>query len=238
MEDKPLILITGASKGIGEKIATLFAEDNYIVVAISRNIKSSSFYNFYAKHKENLICYEADISKEKDIKSIMNNIAKINESIDILVNNAGICIVKPFYMITGKEWNEIIKTNLTSLFLFTKYALPLMQKRENIKKHIFNILSIASERAFRNWSAYCASKFGALGFSECIRQELTDFNIKITSILPGATDTELWNKVPGNWDRKKMLNPNIIAQVIKETYEKPKEASIEKIIILPEAGEL
>jgi len=238
MQDKPLILITGASKGIGEKIATLFAEDNYIVVAISRNIKASAFYKTYAKHKENLICYEADISKEKDIKIIMNNIAKINESIDILINNAGTCVVKPFYKLTAKEWNGVIKTNLTSIFLFTKYALPLMQKRNEIKKHIFNILSIASERAFKNWSAYCASKFGALGFSECIRKELIDFNIKMTTILPGATDTELWNKVPGNWDRRKMLDPNIIAQIIKETYEKPKEANIDKIIIMPEAGEL
>ena len=236
MRMKGVVLVTGASRGVGERVALKFADDNYKIIAVSRKITISDFHKDVASKKRNIVCYDADITNEKDVIRLIGKIAEKNESIDVLVNNAGIALVKPFYETTLAEWNEVMTINLTAVFLCTKYAFPLMKKNPRIKKHIFNMLSIASETGFSDWSAYCAAKFGALGFTESIRQELSEHGIKITGIVSGATNTTLWNNLPGRWDKSKMLDPQTVADTIKEIYDKPDDSVVEKIIIMPKGG--
>lgn len=236
MNQKGVILITGASRGVGEKVARTFADDNFDVVAVSRHITTSAFFQSLKAGASSISCHDVDVTCEKDVKELIHIIEKEHEHLDILVNNAGGALVKPFYEYSLAEWNEAIALNLTSMFLCTKYALPLMKRNVHIKKHIFNMLSIASETAFPEWSSYCAAKFGALGFTESIRKELSLLNIRVTGIVSGATDTALWDSIPGTWNKKLMLDPQCIADVIKEVYHKPEETVVEKIVIMPKSG--
>jgi 3-oxoacyl-[acyl-carrier protein] reductase len=236
MGDKGIVLITGASRGVGEKIALTFADTHFKVIAVSRNITRSAFYQSIAQRNKDITCYDADVTREEDVRNLMDKVALEYTSIDILVNNAGIAMVKPFHEITLKEWKQVLDINLTAVFLCIKYAFPLMKKEPLRKKHIFNMLSIASQAGFPGWSAYCAAKFGALGFTEAIRQELKEYRIRITGIISGATNTTLWDNLPGTWDKSQMLEPQTVADTIKEIYDKPDDAVIEKIVLMPKGG--
>jgi len=236
MGDKGIVLVTGASRGVGEKIALTFADAHFKVIAVSRNITRSAFYQSSAERSKDIMCYDADVTREADVRKLMDKIAEENTSIDILVNNAGIARVKPFNEITLEEWKEVLDINLTAVFLCIKYAFPLMKKEPQRKKHIFNMLSIASQAGFPGWSAYCAAKFGTLGFTEAIRQELKEYRIRITGIISGATNTTLWDNLPGTWDKRQMLEPQTVADTVKEIYDKPDDAVIEKIVLMPRGG--
>jgi NAD(P)-dependent dehydrogenase (short-subunit alcohol dehydrogenase family) len=236
MKEKGFVLITGGGGGMGEKIALKFLEDNFRVLAVSRNISTSYLSQSIAFSRSGISFFEADVSNENDVIRLMEHVAAITEGIDVLVNGTGLTVVKSFHETTMNEWNDVMGANLTALFICTKYALPLMKKSTGRKKHVFNILSIAAERSFPGWSVYCAAKAGALGFTEAIRSELLEHGIRLTAILPGATNTSLWDTVPGTWNRQVMLDPQVIADTIKDIYDMPDEAVLEKVILMPKSG--
>jgi NAD(P)-dependent dehydrogenase (short-subunit alcohol dehydrogenase family) len=238
MKRRNNILITGASRGVGEKIAITFAEAGYTVCAVARNMTEAPLSRSALADTKQIRCYNADVTQECDVIRLMGMIAEEFESIEVLVNNAGSAIIKPFFEITLAEWNQVIDSNLTAAFLCTKHAFPLMKKNPDRKKHIFMMLSIASESGFPGWSAYCSAKFGALGFTEALRQELMEHTIKITGIISGAIRTTLWDNLPGDWDKSKMLDPQIIANTILEIYHKPGDVSVEKVVLMPPGGVL
>src|SRR4030042_2554994 len=221
---------------MGEKIALKFLEDNFGVLAVSRNISTSLLSQSIVPARCGISFYGADVSQEEDVIRLMEHIAAMTDSVDVVVNGTGLTVVKPFHELTINEWNDVIGANLTALFLCMKHALPFMKKNMWRKKHIFNILSIAAERSFPGWSVYCAAKAGALGFTEAIRPELLEHGIRLTAILPGATNTSLWDVLPGTRTRHVMLDPQVIADTIKDIYDTPNEAVLEKVIIMPKSG--
>ncbi len=139
----------------------------------------------------------------------------------------------PVSKLPSEVWTDVIATNLTGLFLVTKAALPLM-KRGGI---VVNNLSIAAKQVFPGSSAYNASKHGALGFNNTLREELRTKGIRVIAMLPGATDTAIWNTLWPDAPRKKMLPPTAIAQALISAIMQ-KEGTIEEISILPSAGAL
>ncbi len=105
--------------------------------------------------------------------------------------------------------------------------------------HIFNIGSNASKIGFPNWSAYCASKFGLLGFSNSIREELRERGIKVSAILPGPTNTPLWSSLgKKKWDKSKMMEPKSVAEMIVHVYNQPQDVQTEEVYIIPSSGGL
>ena len=137
------------------------------------------------------------------------------ERLDILVNNAGIVYFKSIMDTTEEEWNNTIDTNLKGVFLFTKEVLPYMI--ENKSGVIVNVSSGAGKSGFPNLSAYCASKFGVIGFTESIAKEVADNNVKVMAICPGGVDTKMIDDIVDNGytlSNRNLMKPEQVAMKI------------------------
>jgi NAD(P)-dependent dehydrogenase (short-subunit alcohol dehydrogenase family) len=155
--------------------------------------------------------------------------------LDILINNAGTAHPNfPAANLPLESWREVIETNLTGMFLVTQAALPLMRSGSAI----VNNLSIAAKRVFPGSSAYNASKHGALGFTNSLREELRAKKIRVIALLAGATDTGIWDALWPEAPRGKMMSPETVAKALVNALNLPPESTLEELTILPRAGTL
>ncbi len=163
-------LVTGASKGIDFAIARSFAEEGCGVMLCARTEQS---LRDVAKTLQSLGSpidfLAADVSVPADVDRLVESTLKQFGRIDILVNNAGIGIFKGVDQISDEEWNQTLAINLTGPFYLMRACLPLMKKQRS--GHIINISSLAGQNPFAGGSAYCASKFGLNGLTECVMLE-------------------------------------------------------------------
>ena len=183
-------IVTGSARGIGRAIVIALAKEGCNIVVNSRTKKE---VDATAKEIEELgagvLPVVADVSNEKDIERMVEAAMKKFGRIDILVNNAGVAVYKDFTK-TGKEdWDNIIDINLKGIFLCTKAVLPIMQKRQYGR--IINISSGAGKTGIAGLAVYCASKFGVIGFTEALADELPD-DIKVYAVCPGGVDTKMY----------------------------------------------
>src|SRR5207245_10792670 len=131
-----------------------------------------------------------------------------------------------------EDWKDVIDTNLTGTFLVTRAALPLMKRGGTI----VNNLSIAAKRVFAGSSAYNASKHGALGLTNTLREELRPKGIRVIGLLPGATDTDIWKTLWQHAPRHKMLSPATVAESVLNAIIPAENATVETPVILPHTG--
>jgi NAD(P)-dependent dehydrogenase (short-subunit alcohol dehydrogenase family) len=156
-------------------------------------------------------------------------------SIDVLVNNAGVAhALAPVDQLSVATWKQVIDTNLTGMFLVTHAALALMRSGSTI----VNNLSVAAMRVFAGMSAYNASKFGGLGFTNALREDLRNRGIRVLALLPGATDTGIWSQFWSDAPREKMISPQTVAEAVLHAVSAPANATIEEIRIGPTGGAL
>jgi NAD(P)-dependent dehydrogenase (short-subunit alcohol dehydrogenase family) len=203
-------VITGASSGIGYATAKLFSERGYRVYGISRRSE-----------------LRADVRNYEEIKGAIERVVEKEGGLDILVVNAGIARVGYVEEFEISDWLEVINTNLNGAFYTVKAALPHIREGG----HIVFVGSIASKRAFPGWAAYCASKWGLLGFAKSLGEELKG-KIRVSTVLPGAVDTPLWEGIGG--DRSRMLKAEDVAKVILNIVES--DGWIREVEILPKGG--
>lgn len=213
-----VVFITGGTSGIGFAIGEAFEIRGYRVYVCGRR-EGFERFNYL----------RADVSKYEEIKGIVEYIVGKEGGIDVLVVNAGIGRVGYVEEFPIEEWEEVINTNLNGAFYTVKAALPYIREGGNI---IF-IGSVASKEAFAGWSAYCASKFGLLGFARSLADELRG-KIKVSFVMPGAVDTDIWNSVGYKPPKEAMLKPEDVARVVLEIVENP--GWIREIEILPKGG--
>jgi NADP-dependent 3-hydroxy acid dehydrogenase YdfG len=230
-----IALITGGTRGIGYAIAHAMVTHGMKVIITGRSAKSlSSAKKNLGKNARAVLL---DVRNEKQVIAGLKKFKSAADSIDILINNAGTVLpIKPLESVSLKEWNTVIETNLTGMFLTTKYSLPLMRDGSVI----VNVLSIAAKTAFSNSEAYCASKFGGLGFTESLRMSLRaeKRDIRVVALLPGAIETELWDTLWPDAPRERMLLPETVAQVVMDLLQLPQGATVENIHVGPAGGEL
>lgn len=228
-----VVVITGAGRGIGREIALGFANEGAIVAICARTQEGiKAVEKEIGERGGRVLASLCDVGNEREVEGFINRVSEISGRIDVLVNNAGVAFLAPVAELDSSRWEETIRINLTGVFLVTKYALRFMGEGS----HIFNIASNAARTGFPNWSAYCASKFGLLGFTDSIREELRGKGIKVTAIIPGPTDTPLWDGIPGSWDRRRMIKPHDVAKMVLAAYKQPKETLTEEVVILPLGG--
>jgi NAD(P)-dependent dehydrogenase (short-subunit alcohol dehydrogenase family) len=226
-------LITGASQGIGLAIARALAAEGCDLVNTARN------RNSLAKARKKLgpraLPFACDVRDPVSVQNLMTAVAHRFHRIDILINNAGIAHPSmPAAELPIDSWRDVIDTNLTGMFLIVRAALPLMKSGAVI----VNNLSIAARRVFAGSSAYNASKHGALGFTNTLREELREKGIRVIALLPGATDTAIWNTLWPYAPRQKMMQPETVAQALVNTLVLPPESTVEELVIMPSAGTL
>ena len=177
---KPIAIITGASRGLGEKLSVKLS-DKYFIYLISRNkenlLKAKSLI---LKKNNQCEIIESDISDENSINTIYSKIQDKN-NIELLINNAGIATFANITDLTIKDWDKQLNTNLRGSFLMTKMVVDDLKFKKS--GQIVFINSVAGLNPYKNSTAYVASKHGLRGFASSLREELRTYNIKVLSVL-------------------------------------------------------
>jgi NAD(P)-dependent dehydrogenase (short-subunit alcohol dehydrogenase family) len=192
---KRTVLITGATRGIGLAAAAEFLNQGDRVVISCRHKKhlqeATGYLQTFGK-KENILALVADVQKTRHVKKIVNQCLKWSHRIDILINNAGVAAYKRIEETTDKEWDRIMDTNLKGTFLFLRQVIPIMKSQGT--GIIINVSSGLGIEGAANFSAYCASKFGVIGLTKALAEEIPHPGIRVYALLPGAVDTNLLNR--------------------------------------------
>lgn len=229
-------LITGATRGIGLAIARALAIENCNLILTGRDQSAlRRIGRELAAQKIKILAYPCDIRDPQSVGGLFRAVRRRFKRLDILVNNAG--IAHPSLAVNKTPlsvWKDVLDTNLTGMFLITQAALPFMKSGGTV----VNNLSIAATRAFAESAAYVASKHGALGFTKVLREELRPKRIRVIALLPGATNTAIWNTLWPSAPRKKMMSSASVAQAVVNAIMLPPNATIENLEILPTAGML
>jgi len=189
------VLITGSTRGIGLAVAAEFlnAGDRVVIFCRhKRHLKEATTHLLNFGGKENILGMVGDVRNSKHAAKIVARALKRFQRIDLLINNAGTAVYKPLEETTEKEWDLIMGTNLKGTFLFIRQVLPVMKQQG--KGIIINVASGLGIEGAANFSAYCASKFGVVGMTKALTEEITNPEIKIYTVLPGAIDTGLLKK--------------------------------------------
>jgi 3-oxoacyl-[acyl-carrier protein] reductase len=226
-------LITGASRGIGRAIAEKLAAPDVTLFLHGRDtIALGQTAKTVKSHCPRIVSLVHDLATAKGVSSLVSEIG--DDPLDVLVNNAGIAVVKPFREITLTEWEQTLGVNITAPFLLIQRLAGRMPPGSSI----VNVLSIAAKTGFRNWSAYCMSKFALEGFSQSVREELRDRKIRVINIYPAATDTDIWNNVAGDWPRDKMIAADEVASAVAYALSRPADVALENISLSNLTGNL
>lgn len=230
-------VITGSTKGIGKAIVDLLVSKGINVAICSRSIddvneciKSLTESNPGVR----IIGQAADMRQKSEVASFAKFVLSEFEAIDILVNNAGVFLPGELTQEEDGALEQMIETNLYSAYHLSRAIVPNMI--ENGHGHIFNMCSIASKIAYPNGGSYSISKFALLGFSKVLREELKTKNIKVTSIMPGATWSASWAGV--DLPESRLMQADDIAKIVWTALEMSPSAVIEDITLRPQLGDL
>lgn len=208
-----LIIITGASKGIGfEAVRQFSTQPEALIIAISRDITSLKTF-VKNSNIHSVLPLKADVTKMTDIKKIHALVKTLNIPLDILIHNAGQIVNKAFEKISEKELKAVYATNVFGPFLLTQSLIPLFNKKQ--RAHIVNIGSMGGFQGstkFAGLSAYSSSKTALSGLTECLAEELKSKNISVNCLALGAVQTEMLSKAfPGY---KAPMKPKQMAEFV------------------------
>ncbi len=192
LSDK-IVLITGGSRGIGAACVRLFAEAGASAAFTFFNSKKSADILVNELDSQSVKAYKTDISSEIEIRNCAAKVVKDFGSIHILVNNAGIWKPGTVDEMKLADWDETIKINLNSTFLFTKYVVPEMKKNNYGK--VVNVSSTAGQRGEAGYSHYASSKGAIISFTKSLAAELGNHNINVNCVAPGWVLTDMTNDV-------------------------------------------
>lgn len=221
---KKVVVITGASSGLGKETAKqLLQTGNYTVVLTGRNEKG--FAEF--KNDSNAYIIIGDITKKQTLDAIEKAVKKFKH-LDILINNAGIISINPFVENTPEKLDELFAIDLKAPMLLTQQLYPMMVSQKS--GHIININSTAGKEGKANHTLYSAAKFGLRGFTDALRQEAKQHNIRVTSFHPGGMNTEFYDDLPDT-PKEKFMDPAKIAELLVHLLETDQQLSPDEIVI-------
>lgn len=236
MKNKPVVLITGASQGIGAAIGRVFAAELPCRLAlVARNEKNlRAVAAACLKLGAEAEIFPCDVTHEAAVRKTARIVASHFGPIDVLINNAGVFEGAPFLKTPAAQFDRLIATNLRSAFLVTQAFLPAMLKRR--RGDIFFMSSIAGLSAYPNGAAYCAAKFGVTGLAQVLRAETKGSGVRVCCVHPGATWTPSWSK--SGVKEQRLMPAEDIAQVILDVHRLSRRTVVEQIILRPEQGDL
>jgi short-subunit dehydrogenase len=234
---RPIVWVTGASRGIGLAIAKEFAAIGCVVCLSGRSRKLlQEAAKAIIKLGGKAHAVPCDIRDSRSVNNAYKMIVKIAGVPEVLVNNAGVTAFKPFIETSAQEFEKIVRTNLFGNMYCSKTVLPAMVKKKS--GFIFNIISHAAVKTFTNSSAYAASKAAVLGLGRVLREELRVYNIKVINIMPGAVETEMWHEGVRKKYSHRMMKPNSVAEAVVQIYRFPPDVVADEIILRPVMGDL
>ncbi|MEO9308574.1 Short-chain dehydrogenase/reductase SDR [Nitrosotalea sinensis] len=222
--NKKVVVITGASSGIGEQSAEKFAQLHAIVILVSRNEeKLQQISSRLSKYQTTILVYACDISKKDQVDKMAKFVIEKFGSVDVLVNNAGFGIYDTVEKIKVEEMESQMSTNFFGMMYCIKAFLPkMLEKRSG---HIVNVASVAGSVGIPGMASYCASKFAMLGFSESLYHELKGTGVGITVVSPIMVRTNFFDHVSfGKMPRysSTSLDPKTVANAIIKASSSPR----------------
>ncbi|PZR24948.1 MAG: short-chain dehydrogenase [Citrobacter freundii] len=232
------VLITGASRGIGKAIAEIYAANGHQLFLSSRNGKAlaASAQSITEKYPQATVHFKAyDLSQKEQAIGLASWLNELNAVPDILVNNAGSFEPGSVYNEPDGVLERQLSVNLFSAYHLTRALLPAMIKDAH-GRHIFNMCSIASLKAYNNGGAYSISKFALYGFSKNLREEMKPHGIKVTAVMPGATLTDSWDGFDNSSNR--IMEAEDIAKLVYGASQLSVQACVEEIVVRPQLGDL
>ncbi len=230
-----IIWITGASAGIGRATAAAFLDAGARVVASARTMErlTEAFEGIDAGRLHLLPC---DVSSEVEVAAAQERIRKEFGAVDVLVNNAGTTVFTPFMKSTVEDFDRLHSTNLRGPFLCTQSVLPGMLEKGS--GTIVMISSMAAVHAFPDSSVYSSSKAGLKAMADCLRLEVRKSGVRVVSVFPGATYTDIWPSRVLEKHGEKMMRPEDVASAILHACSASEGVMYENIYMQPIGGGL
>lgn len=236
------ILISGVTSGMGREMMAGLLGEGYKVAGFA---PSAEKCRVMAKElsalfdSRNFLVVVGDVRKEMGLKKVITASIKKFKKIDILINNAGYGFFTESDKINIKEYQEMIDVNLVGIARLTKIVVPYMKKQKS--GQIINIVSVAGRKTGAKGEFYASTKFGVMGFSEGIRQELKPFRIKVATVCPGTTQTNFFTRAEMERRKKElglkqdppMLTTHDVARTVSLICNQPATSDIQDILVLP-----
>jgi len=231
LKDK-IAIVTGSTKGIGLSITRALLDEGARVAVSARNKAEvdSVTKELEAKYPGRVLGQVCDVRRERDVLALFEAVDSKWQGLDVLVNNAGIGLFKNVEEIALDEWNAVLETNLTGVFLCTRAAIPRLRKRGG--GYVFNLSSLAGKTAFPSAAAYNTSKFGLNGFSEAVMQEIRYDGIRVSYLMPGSVNTYFNGHEPDPSQAWK-IQPEDIAEIVVDLLRFPNRSLPSRIEIRP-----
>jgi NAD(P)-dependent dehydrogenase (short-subunit alcohol dehydrogenase family) len=225
-----IALVTGASRGIGLVIAERLGRLGAAVALCARHREALDAARArLAGEGITAVAIPADVTRADQVENLVATTRRELGEIDILVNNAGVGWFGPLHEATEADWDRVLDTNLKAAFLVVRAAAPGMIARR--RGHVIQIASLAGKNAFASGGVYCASKWGLLGMTYCLAEDLRGYGIRASVVCPGSVLTE-FSPHTGK-DPKKMLQPGDVAHAVEMIVVQQPQSFISEVLLRP-----
>jgi NAD(P)-dependent dehydrogenase (short-subunit alcohol dehydrogenase family) len=230
-------IVTGAGRGIGRAVAhTLAREGAFIVLAARSGRELDTVAREIAAAGGRAQPVATDVRQEPAVAALVARAMAEHGRIDILITAAGVAAFGPVRELTTADWDHMLSVNLRGAFLCCRAVLPAMTAAG--RGTIVNIGSVVTSRTLTGSAAYTTSKYGLLGFSRVLAEEMRPHGVRVGVLSAGATDTPLWDGMPGAPDRARMLTGDQVAEAALWMVSLGGNATLEELTLLPAGGVL
>lgn len=232
-----VVVITGATRGIGRAIAENLAGEGHDLALCARTGRHLEDFRADLLHQNpgsHIFTQDLDLTDRSALMGFAANVLSAFDRIDVLINNAGIYVPGKILDETPENFDLVLNTNLHSAYFLTKALLPTMIEAQS--GHIINMCSVASIQAYPNGGSYAMAKHALHGFGKTLREEVRGYGIRVTNILPGATWTDSWAGVDLPEDR--LMHVRNVAEVVSTAIRLDTNAVLEDVVIRPIQGDL
>ncbi|MDA8018726.1 MAG: SDR family oxidoreductase [Thermoanaerobaculia bacterium] len=229
-------LVTGGSRGIGRAVVEALLRRHWIVALCGKSQQSveKTLRALAGVHESRVEGRSVDVGNQQQVDSWVRDVADRHGRIDLVVNNAGLGRFAPVDELDGDDWRDQLRTNLDGAFYMTRAAAQVMKERG--EGWILNVASLAARHSFAGGTAYNASKFGLLGFSDAAMLDLRHHGIKVVAILPGSVDTSFHSEAhpeQATSENDWMLRPEDVARAVVDVLSYPERALPSRIELRP-----
>lgn len=225
-----VIVITGASRGIGKATADILAKWNINLVLGARSINQlkTEFHGDY------VLLVPLDVTEEQSVQELVDLTIEKFGRIDVLINSAGTGTFANILDLETRDFDDMIAVNLRGTFLTCKYVGRVMKEQQD--GQILNLVSVAGTTALPGNGGYSASKFGVQGLTKVLQAELRREGVRITAVIPGAIDSPFWDDSNFKLDKANMIPLTSIAEYLAFLLCQPKQSVVDEITIMPPNG--
>jgi NADP-dependent 3-hydroxy acid dehydrogenase YdfG len=228
-------VVTGAGRGIGRAIALALAREGARVALAARsNGELAAVAQEIGQVGATTMAVPTDVRQEASVEALVGRVLGEWHQVDVLVNAAGVAAFAPVTDSKLDDWDQMLAVNLRGAVLACRAVLPAMIARR--KGTIIGVGSVVTSRALPGSAAYTASKYGLLGFSRVLAEEMRPHGVRVGVISAGATDTPLWDAMPGAPAREQMLTPDQVAEAALLMATLGPNATLEELTLLPAGG--